>query len=156
MRKNCYSQLNLKSHKNGRTNNIIITILIYNNNRNNNALKVAIVDFILFADDTNIFISHRYFNLLPEILNSEMLKLTNGVEKISCPLTLKKSNSMVFRPRQRKKTLDRSIQTGNNVIERLKETVFQLGVILNEHFSRRRHNLSVSRKISKSIAIIYA
>ena len=130
--------------------------MIYNNNRNNNASQVAIVDLILFADDTNIFISHKHFNLLPEILNSEMLKLTNGVEKISCPLTLEKSNFMVFRPRQRNQTLDISIQTGNNVIERLKETVFQLGVILNEHLSRRRHNLSVSRKISKSIAIIYA
>ena len=35
-----------------------------------------VVDFILFADDTNIFFSHKDFNLLPEILNSEMLKLT--------------------------------------------------------------------------------
>ena len=32
-----------------------------------------VVDFILFADDTNIFFSHKDFNLLPGILNSEML-----------------------------------------------------------------------------------
>ena len=36
-----------------------------------------VVDFILFADDTNIFFSHKDFNLLPGILNSEMLKLTH-------------------------------------------------------------------------------
>ena len=35
-----------------------------------------VVDFILFADDTDIFFSHKDFKLLPEILNSEMLKLT--------------------------------------------------------------------------------
>ena len=35
-----------------------------------------VVDFILFADDTNIFFSHKDFNLLPGILKSEMLKLT--------------------------------------------------------------------------------
>ena len=35
-----------------------------------------VVDSILLADDTNIFFSHKDFNLLPEILNSEMLKLT--------------------------------------------------------------------------------
>ena len=35
-----------------------------------------VVDFILFADDTNIFFSHKDFNLLPGILNSEMLKHT--------------------------------------------------------------------------------
>jgi len=46
--------------------------MIYNNiNRNNNVSKV--VDFILFADDTNILISHKHFNLLSEIMNSEMI-----------------------------------------------------------------------------------
>lgn len=50
---------------------LIITIMIYNNNRNNNVSKV--VDFILFADDTNILIFHKHFNLLSEILNSEMI-----------------------------------------------------------------------------------
>ena len=42
-----------------------------------------VVDFILFADDIN----HKDFNLLPGILNSEMLN--NGVEQTSCPFTLK-------------------------------------------------------------------
>ena len=41
---------------------------------------------------------------------------------------------MVFRPRQRRQTLDICIQIDNNVIDRLKETVF-LGVILDEHLS---------------------
>ena len=35
-----------------------------------------VVDFILFADDTNIFFSHKDFNSLSETLNSEMCKLT--------------------------------------------------------------------------------
>ena len=59
---------------------------------------------------------------------------------------------MVLRPRQRRQTLDISIQMDNNVIERVKETVF-LGVILHEHLSWKAHILSVSRKISKSIGI---
>ena len=41
---------------------------------------------------------------------------------------------MVFRPRQRRQTLDICIQIDNNVIDRVKETVF-LGVILDEHLS---------------------
>ena len=41
---------------------------------------------------------------------------------------------MVFRPRQRRQTLDISIQIDNNVIDRVKETEF-LGVILDEHLS---------------------
>ena len=43
----------------------------------NNLCNVSkVVDFILFADDTKIFFSQKDFNLLPGILNSEMLQLT--------------------------------------------------------------------------------
>ena len=112
-----------------------------------------VVDFILFADDTNIFFSHKDFNLLPEILNSEMLKLTQWCRANKLSINFKKSNFMVFRPRQRRQTLDISIQIDNNVIEHVKETVF-LGVILEEQLSWKPHILSVSRKISKSIGII--
>ena len=91
-----------------------------------------VLDFILFTDDTNIFFCHKDFNLLPEILNSEMLKLTQWCRANKLSINFKKSNFMVFRPRQRRQTLDISIQIDNNVIERVKETVF-LGVILDEH-----------------------
>ena len=113
-----------------------------------------VMDFILFADDTNIFFSHKDFNLLPEILNSELLKLTQWCRANKLSINFKNSNFMVFRPRQRRQTVDISIQIDNNVIERVKETVF-LGVILDEHLSWKPHILGVSRKISKSIGIIY-
>ena len=112
------------------------------------------MDFILFADDTNIFFSHKDFNLLPEILNSEMLKSTQWCRANKLSINFKKSNFMVFRPHQRRQTLDMSIQIDNNVIERVKETVF-LGVILDEHLSWKPHILSISRKISKSIGISF-
>ena len=69
-----------------------------------------VVDFILFADDTNIFFSHNYFNLLPGILNSKMLKLTQWCQANKLSINFKKSNFMVFSPPQRRKTLDISIQ----------------------------------------------
>ena len=113
-----------------------------------------VVDFILFADDTNIFLSHKDFNLLPGILNSGMLKLTHWCRANKLSINFKKSKFMVFRPPQRRQTLDISIQIDNNAIKRVKETVF-LGVILDEHLSWKPHILSVSRKISKSTGIIY-
>ena len=51
-----------------------------------------VVDFILSADDTNIFFSHKDFNLLPEILNSEMLKLTQWCRANKLSINFKKSN----------------------------------------------------------------
>ena len=61
---------------------------------------------------------------------------------------------VLARPRQRRQTLDISIQIDNNVIERVKERVF-LGVILDQHLSWKPHILSVSRKISKPLGVIY-
>ena len=121
-----------------------LLFLLYINDLSNVS---KVLDFILFADDTNIFFSPKDFNLLPEILNSEMLKLTRWCRENKLSINLKKSNFMVFRPRQRRQTLDISIQIDNNVNERVKETVF-LGVILDEHLSWKPHILSVSRKIS--------
>ena len=61
-----------------------------------------VVDFLLFADDTNIFFSHKDFNLLPGILNSEMLKLTQWCRANKLSINFKKSNLTVFRPPQRR------------------------------------------------------
>ena len=55
---------------------------------------------------------------------------------------------MIFMPRQKKQRPDMSININNNKIERVKETVL-LGVVLDENI------LNVTRKISKSMGIIY-
>ena len=60
---------------------------------------------------------------------------------------------MVFRPPQQRQKLDISIQI-DNVIKSVKETVF-LSVILDEHLSWKPHILSLSRRISEPIGIIY-
>ena len=49
-----------------------------------------VVDFILFADDTTIFFSHKVFIFLPEILNSEMLKLTEWCRANKLPINFKR------------------------------------------------------------------
>ena len=61
---------------------------------------------------------------------------------------------MVVRPCQRRQILDLSFQIDKNKIDCVKETVF-LGVILDEYLSWKPHIRDVSRKISKSIGIIY-
>ena len=61
---------------------------------------------------------------------------------------------MIFKPRQKRRTLDISVVLNNHIIAQTKEVVF-LGVILDENLSWKPHILNVSRKISKSIGIIY-
>ena len=90
-----------------------------------------VLDFILFADDTNIFFSCQ-------------------ANKLSI-----KSTFMVSKPRQKRQLFDINLKISQCAIERVNETIF-LGVILDENLTWKPHiAINVARKISKSIGIIY-
>ena len=61
---------------------------------------------------------------------------------------------MIFKPRQKRRTLDISVALNNHDIVQTKEVVF-LGVILDENLSWKPHILNASRKISKCMGIIF-
>lgn len=61
---------------------------------------------------------------------------------------------MVFERRQKRRKLDIFMKISDKSIERVKETGF-LAVVIDENLSWKPHTLNISRKISKSIGIIY-
>ena len=61
-----------------------------------------IINLILFADDTNVFFSHNNLNSLIDTLSIETAKLTDWFVANKLSLNLKKTNFMIFKPRQRK------------------------------------------------------
>ena len=63
----------------------------------NNATNL---DSILFADDTNLFISHKDPDFLISTLNCELIKLSTWFRARRLSLNLTKTNFMEFRPRQ--------------------------------------------------------
>ena len=112
-----------------------------------------ILDIILFADDTNIFFSHRDQNYLVETIDSEMNKLTEWFKCNKLSLNTKKSSFMIFQPRQKRKTLDFSITLNSTHINRVKEVVF-LGVVLDEHVTWKPHISRITKKVSKAIGLL--
>ena len=112
------------------------------------------LDFILFADDTNISFSHSNLESLSLIVNSELNRLTDWFRANKLSVNIKKSNFMIFRPRQKKQTLSIRVYLSNQEIHQVNETIF-LGVVLDEHLTSLPHINNVTRKISKSIGIIY-
>ena len=113
------------------------------------------LEFILFADDTNVFFSHKNPELLMHKVNIELCKLTCWLQANKFSLNNKKTKFIVFRPRQKRLTLDNfAVKLCDTNIERVKEVVF-LGVILDEHLSWKSHIAHLSSKVSRSIGIIY-
>ena len=64
------------------------------------------LDFILFADDTNIFYSHKDQNYLMEIVNTELKKLSSWFQANKLSINIK--NQILFYSKQNK--------TGQNLI----------------------------------------
>ena len=113
----------------------------------------TVVELILFADDTNLFMSHKDPVYLATSLNSELNKLSAWFKANKLSLNLKKTNFMLFKPRQKKYQFPMQISVNEQRIEQVKETVF-LGVVLDEHLTWKPHISQVAGKISKSIGVI--
>ena len=59
------------------------------------------LDFILFADDTNVSFSHKNLNPLIQAVNQfELIKLTSWLQVIRPSINIKKTKYMLFKPRQ--------------------------------------------------------
>ena len=124
--------------------------LLYINDLN----KVStVVKLILSADDTSSFMCHEDPVYLAASLNSELNKLSAWFKANKLSLNLKKTNFMLFKPRQKKYHFPMQISVNEQKIKQVKETVF-LGVVLDEHLTWKPHISQVAGKISKSIGVI--
>ena len=72
--------------------------ILYINDLNN----ASMLDAILFADDTNLFISHNDPVYLINTLNRELDKLSTWFTANRLSLNLSKTNFIVFKPWQKK------------------------------------------------------
>ena len=105
--------------------------------------------FILFADDTNVYYSGKNTSDVNNVLNQEMEKVSDWLIANQLSINLKKTNYVIFKPRQKRLNLTNfSLKIKNNLIER-KSSIKFLGVIIDEHLSRKEHISTVAAKISK-------
>ena len=62
----------------------------------------TVLDFILVANDTKIFSSHKNLNFIEKTLNEELSNLTYWCRANKLSISIIKSNFMVFKPRQKR------------------------------------------------------
>ena len=84
----------------------------------------------MFADDTNLFLSHKNPNILVNTLNSE--KLSHWFKANELSLKLKKTKFMSFKPRQKRQNINLQVYINDQEIEQVKETIC-LGVFIDEN-----------------------
>ena len=109
---------------------------------------------LLFADDSNMFISGKDIDELVNSMNNEMEKVIDWLNVNKLSLNLKKTHYMIFRGRRTKIDVKNKLMINGTVITMERKTKF-LGVIIDENLLFRDHIKYVKGKISRSLGILY-
>ena len=109
----------------------------------------------MFADDTNLFYSHKNIPLLFQTVNAELQKLTEWFSANSLSLNLGKTKYALFHSRGKKVNEPLpSLRINDHEIERQQVNKF-LGILIHENLTWDDHVRYIKQKISKSLGILY-
>jgi len=117
-----------------------------------NASKI--LQLILFADDTNIFLSDANLDKLISTLNSELVRMSKWFAINRLSLNVSKTNFILFcNSRKRYDKYEIKIMLNGIVLEQVKCAKF-LGVYIDEHLSWDNHIQEVACKVSRNVGIL--
>ena len=112
---------------------------------------------VMFADDTNLFLSHKNIDTLFVSMNKELENVSRWFKSNKLSLNVDKTKWLLYHPLSKRQFLPQSLPNlliENICIKREYVTKF-LGVFIDENLSWKQHIDIVSSKISKSIGILY-
>ena len=114
-----------------------------------------ILDFILFADDTTILFSDKNIVSKINIVNRELVEVSNWFKANKLSINASKTNFMILGTScmTSKVQNDLNITLNNTDLEKVTSTKF-LGVIIDENLSWKNHINCTSKTISKNIGVI--
>ena len=113
-----------------------------------------ILNFYLFADDTNIYYESSSLDKLERTVNRELNKLFLWLNVNRLSLNINKTNFIVFHPYNKPINKRIAIKINNKAIKE-KEYIKYLGILINSTLSWMHHVSNISKKISRSIGIMY-
>ena len=111
-----------------------------------------ILTFILFADDTNIFVKGKNLTEIVNIFNVELSKLSDWFSANQLSLNVQKTNCIHFNKDRNNSQIQ--IMLDGIQIEQVQVIKF-LGVFIDDKLTWKYHINHISNKISKSIGILY-
>lgn len=108
---------------------------------------------VLYADDTNIFMSGRDVGSMTALFNNDLANLSEWLRSNRLSLNLSKTHSMIFSTNAALRDRTLSLLMNGTTIGTVKTTTF-LGVKIDNALTWSDHIAYVASKISKSVGII--
>ena len=109
----------------------------------------------MFADDSNLFFSHKNLNTLYQTVTSELTKINTWFQANKLSLNINKTNYVLFHKKSMR--LPSKLPTlviNNTQISRVECLKF-LGIILDQHLDWGQHIACIEKKISTNIGVLY-
>ena len=128
-----------------------LLFLIYINNIVNSSTVLA---FVLFADDTNIVLSHTNLNELIDTLNAELRKVSSWFKCNKLSLNISKTNFMHYQTTRTNIDLPCNIIIDTMPLVK-KDNVKFLGITIDKHLTWNQHVNNISISIAKGIGSLY-
>ena len=111
-----------------------------------------VLQFILFADDTNIFYSSSQYEILSTVISHELANLGTWFALNKLSLNVLKTNYMIFTNKNACNNIN--IIFDQQLIERVRTTKC-LVVVIDDKLSWHYHIAYVYKKLHKSLSVIY-
>lgn len=127
-----------------------LLFLLYINDFNKSS---KLLDFHLFADDSNLFFKHNNLSVLQSILNRELdnIHVWLCVNKLSLNVT--KSNFVIFHPPQKKLLNEVKLIINGEELKRY-YCIKYLGVLIDSHLNWKSQIECIAKKIKRTIGIL--
>ena len=112
---------------------------------------------VMFADDVNLFLSHKNIDTLFAIMNVELENVSTRFKSNKLSLNVDKTKWSLFHPISKRQLLPKTLPNlliEDTHIKREHVTKF-LGVFIDKNLSWKQHMEILSSKTSKSIGILY-
>ena len=128
-----------------------LLFLLYINDLTNSS---SLLEFVLFADDSNVFISNSNYDDLLRILNEELKNISQWFKANNLSLNLNKTNYILFSSHRKiiPYVLRKVIIDGME-IPKVTSVKF-LGVYVDQHLTWNTHIDQLVDKLAKNIGII--
>ena len=114
-----------------------------------------VLQFILYADDTNVFYSDPNFERLFAVMNEELPKLSTWFRSNKLSLNLIKTNYIHFKNPQAPKIDNYPDLIIDNVSLEPKENTKFLGVTIDHYLNWNSHIENITVSVSRGIGVLY-
>ena len=112
-----------------------------------------ILSFILFADDTNVFYSDTNVKSLNQVVNNELIKVTEWLQANKLTINIKKTQVVLFKAKNKKIKEPMTLRINGEEIKQVSSTKF-LGIIIDSKLNWKQHIAYIQNKISKITGIL--